>query len=80
MHKQTDEGLELTEITEGSPAEEAGLEVGDVIVSVNGEKAAGKEHFELFRLFRGPAGTKFTFEVTRGDETFEVEVEKRMLL
>ena len=36
----TGEGAEISEITPGGPAEEAGLRVGDVITGLNGRQVA----------------------------------------
>ena len=38
-------GIEVTHVNSGSPAEAAGLKVGDVITSVNGQKVVSNEQF-----------------------------------
>jgi carboxyl-terminal processing protease len=41
-----------------SPAERAGIEVGDTIVSVNGKSIAGKDSAEATKQIKGPEGTE----------------------
>lgn len=64
----TDEPCKITAIVKGSAAEEAGLEIDDVIVSLNGtEINSGKQLSEL--LDETPlTAEQITFEVKRGDE------------
>ncbi|MGH9584506.1 MAG: PDZ domain-containing protein [Bryobacteraceae bacterium] len=38
------EGVEVTEVEQGSPAEKAGLRPGDVLLTYNGENILGAEH------------------------------------
>jgi uncharacterized protein YndB with AHSA1/START domain len=47
-------GVHLTEIVPGSPAEAAGLQKGDVLVSMDGRKLRSQEEFiQVFGSFRG---------------------------
>jgi serine protease Do len=58
------EGILITEIYDDSPAEEAGLEKHDIIVSVNGEK--GKDLSDFVELIRAHApGTDVEIQVYR---------------
>ncbi|WP_027882533.1 M50 family metallopeptidase [Meiothermus rufus] len=56
---------EVTEVVPGSLAEKAGFQVGDRILSLNGERLAS---FDQVTRFRQGVGEK-TFEVLRGEET-----------
>ena len=62
---------------EGSPAEEAGLQSGDVILKVDGTAYKGEEIDVASEKMKGKAGTKVTLEIQRNDETKTVEVERR---
>lgn len=65
----TDEPCEITSIVKGSAADEAGLQVKDVVISVNGDAVStGKELNEL--LDEKPLTAEpVEFQVKRGDET-----------
>jgi carboxyl-terminal processing protease len=56
-------GLRVAQVFPRSPAEEAGIEVGDTIVSVEGESLAGTSSGEATKLIKGPEGTEVTLGV-----------------
>ena len=51
-------GLEVGTVFRGSPAKRAGIETGDVIVSVEGESIAGRSTTEATEKIKGPEGTQ----------------------
>jgi serine protease Do len=58
-------GVEITRVESDSPAEKAGLKVGDVVLEYNGERVEGMEQFG--RMVREtPAGRKVTLQISRG--------------
>ncbi len=59
-------GLRVAQVFPGSPAEQAGIEVGDTIVSVNGKSIAGEESGEATKQIKGPEGTEVTLGVRDG--------------
>jgi S1-C subfamily serine protease len=65
-------GVLVSKILAGMPAEKAGLEVGDLILTVDGEPVAGSS--ELIRALRDKTGRTFPIEVVRGGRTRSVEV------
>lgn len=64
---------------EGSPAEEAGLEPGDVIREADGVDLSGLDLSEAAELIRGPAGTTVNLVIQRDGEIFEVDVERDVI-
>lgn len=56
-------GLRVAQVFPRSPADKAGIEVGDTIVSVDGKSIAGKSSAESTKLIKGPEGTKVTLGV-----------------
>ncbi len=56
-----------------TPADEAGVKPGDVILSVDGEDVTGWDLLQVINLIRGEKGTRVNIEVRR-DRTGETEV------
>lgn len=65
----------------GSPAEKAGLRVGDVIVKVDGKEAIGKGSDTVVSWIKGEEGTKVELTIYReGEDDFLVfEVERKQI-
>jgi carboxyl-terminal processing protease len=62
-------GLEVLRVFEGSPAEEAGIKRGDLILSVNGRSIAGVNSDVATSRIKGRAGTRVELSVlSPGDE------------
>jgi carboxyl-terminal processing protease len=59
-------GLRVESIFEGSPAERAGIAVGDTIVSVDGRSIAGLDSDAATALIKGPEGSEVTIGVRDG--------------
>ena len=62
---------------EGSPAETANLQTGDIINKVNGIECNGLELTDVSNLVKGEEGTKVNLEIIRDDTIFSVEVERK---
>ncbi len=60
-----DKAVTITDVTEGGPADEAGLKVADRILSVNGVNVIGKSDEEVNQIMRGAAGTNVKMSVER---------------
>lgn len=61
----------------GSPAEEAGIKSGDVILKIEGKEYKGEDLSEATRVLKAEEGTKVKIEILREEETIEIEVERR---
>ena len=70
-------GVEVLKVDAGGPAEEAGIQVGDVIVIVEGQAVADLTTTELRNLVRGEEGTFVMLTLNRAGETMELSVERR---
>jgi arginyl-tRNA synthetase len=57
-------GALVGEVTRNSPAGEAGMKDGDVIVALNGKPVTDSRHFRL-TISQTPPGTKVTLQVIR---------------
>ena len=58
-----DDGLRVVRVFKGSPAERAGIEAGETIVSVGGRSIAGLDSNASTALIKGPEGTEVTVGV-----------------
>lgn len=61
----------------GSPAEEAGLEKGDIVLKVDGVEYKPEELETLASKVKGEAGTTVMLTIKRGEEILNIEVERR---
>ncbi|WP_426311007.1 S1C family serine protease [Cellulosimicrobium sp. E-16] len=69
----TRRGAEVQEVTDGSPAADAGIRSGDVIVEIDGHAVGGAESLTAFVRERA-AGAKSTLTVVRDGKTLELDV------
>lgn len=70
----------VTRVLPGSPAAATGLRVGDEIVSVDGEKTAGRPLSEVVQKIRGPEGSLVRLTVRReGKGEFDLEVKRAQI-
>lgn len=65
---------------EGSPAEEAGIQAGDLITKVDGKEYSGEELDQASNAIKGEEGTTVKLEILRDGETQELEVERRKIV
>ncbi len=71
--QDSDNGVVILEVLAGSPADEAGLQVDDVITAVNGD--AVTRAAEVAAVAQAAAsGDSLTLTITRADESLDVDV------
>ncbi len=68
-----DAGVILADVLPGGPAEKAGLEPGDIVLSLDGKPMENGRQFRINVYTRG-AGEQVALEVRRGDRTVNVRV------
>lgn len=66
-------GLFVTDITPGSNVEKAGLEVGDVLISVDGNKVYSQNDLDTL-LYQYSAGDVVTLVIYRGGRTMQADI------
>jgi len=71
---EEDGRIKVMQVNEDSPAEKAGIEAGDIILSVDGLPVESLEKFYNSIWHRGPAGTEFTLTVLHGVQVRQVPV------
>jgi C-terminal processing protease CtpA/Prc len=69
----------VTLVSEGSPAERAGVQAGDQILTVDGVPVAGQDINTVVSRIRGPSGSAVLLQFQRGAQVFELTLRRRLL-
>ncbi|MFJ4688326.1 S41 family peptidase [Streptomyces sp. NPDC088789] len=82
--RERDGRIEVTEVSTGSPADGAGIRVGDRIVSIDGKRVAGLPVTEVVALLRGApqdahAGTAVRLGLERGPRAWQQTLRRARL-
>ena len=75
----TDDGILIAGVMEGSPAEEAGLQRGDILVSIDGTSVADYKLEDVSQHIRGPVDTSVDLVVRRDGEEKSFTVQRRQI-
>ncbi|MCS7084047.1 MAG: trypsin-like peptidase domain-containing protein [Aquificaceae bacterium] len=67
------EGVLIAQIAPGSPAERAGLKVGDVVIAVNGQKVSGVRDLQ-FLIMKTEPGRELILSIVRGKNQQSIKV------
>lgn len=67
--QEPEDGLEILRVTEGGPAQAAGLAPGEIIRGVDGQTITAENRADLVNAIQGEAGTTVTLEVEGTDGT-----------
>jgi serine protease Do len=66
-------GVLISDVYPGSPAAQAGLQIGDVILTLDGKEMENARQFEV-NLYRKPIGDQVALDIARGADTIRRNV------
>lgn len=69
--RSVQDGLRIQTVYPDSPAQKAGLRVGDIVTGAANRKLAGLSDEKAIALIKGPEGTDVTLTIRRADKTFK---------
>ena len=76
----TGEYVKINSTMNGSPAEEAGLQSGDLVIAVNGNDVTGIDPSVVLLDIRGPENSSVTLTIRReGVDPFDVDIIRRRI-
>lgn len=61
---------------QGFAADKAGLQAGDIILSIDGESVKGRSTDQVSEILKGAPGTTFSIEIKRNDQVITKEIER----
>jgi serine protease Do len=71
---EEDGRVKVVQVNEESPAAEAGIKAGDIILSIDGQPVESLQGFYQALWARGPAGVKVNLRVLHGPNVRDIEV------
>ena len=77
MEAEIGEGMRLVQVLPESPAAEAGLKSGDLIIGIHGQDCRFMATEEAANLLAGEAGSRVRLELSRKDSTFRADCIRR---
>ncbi len=78
--RETDEGLLVASVTEGSPAEAAGVQLEDVLIEVDGNSILELSLDEVVSMVRGEEGTPVSFTVLRAGQPVSLTITRALVI
>ena len=77
--REDENGFDIVQVNEGGSAEEAGLQVGDVLVAIEDQRCVGMSATAARDLVRGEEGTQVRMTVARNGEEITYSVYRRQV-
>ena len=74
------QGVEVTQVAPGGPAEEGGIQAGDWIIAIDGRDTRGAAENDVDTWIRGGEGTRVTLTVLRDKEIFDVTLTRQQVI
>ncbi len=79
VQQEDDSGFLISMVTDGGPAQEAGIAVNDLLIGVEDQDVRGMTTDQVGQLVKGKEGTKVTLTVLRKGENLTLSVERRRI-
>lgn len=77
--RQDDLGFDIVAVAAGGPAEEAGIQPGDIITHADGTALGDLDTTRVRNLIMGEKNTKVMLTVLRGEQTLEISVTRKTI-
>lgn len=77
--REDGEGIDIVQVTPGGPAEEAGIQAGDVLIAVNAEPVDGLDITGVSNKVKGEEGTTVDLTMRRSGRELTFTVERRTI-
>lgn len=77
--EQAEEGVRVKAVIPSSPAEEAGVQEGDIFLKVDGKDVTGITYTDIVSLLRGAANTKVALVMRRQGKEVALECTRRQV-
>ena len=74
-----DNKIVVVDMFKDSPAEKAGLKVGDIIINIDGEDFVGKSSTDMSNYVKFSKNSKVVLTIIRDEETMELDVERKKI-
>ena len=72
-------GIQINEVYKGFSADKAGLKVGDIIISIDGQSLNNMEREELSTFLKGAPNSTIIIQIQRQGETIEKEISREKI-
>lgn len=79
VQREDGTGEDIISVIEGGPAQEAGLQVGDIIIKVNGTSVAGMDTTQTRNLIVGEEDTQVVITVLRGEQELDYVITRKTI-
>lgn len=79
VQQEDDSGFLISMVTDGGPAQEAGIAVNDLLIGVEDQNVRGMTTDQVGQLVKGKEGTKVSLTVLRKGENLTLSVERRRI-
>ena len=79
IYQNDDNNVTISKVFANSPAEKAGLRIGDTFISIDGDSVLGKTPSEVASILRSDKSMHATIVIKRGEEEITIEVEKSIV-
>lgn len=73
----TDEGIIIAGVMDGSPAEAAGMQRGDLLVAINGKTTQGMQLEDVSKAIRGEEGTSVSVTIRRDGKDQDMQITRK---